>query len=64
MTSSEKVQPPIRDGDLTATIAQVMQSTGIKRTKINHLMNDGTLVRKKIGSRTVITVESIKRLLA
>lgn len=64
LNSSVKVQPPIRDGDLTATIAQVMQSTGIGRTKINDLMNDGTLVRKKIGSRTVITVESIKRLLS
>ncbi|MEH6790657.1 hypothetical protein [Parasphingorhabdus sp.] len=61
MSPPEKVQPPIRGSDLTATIAQVMQSTGIGRTKINDLMNNGTLVRKKIGSRTVITVESIKR---
>ncbi|MCD1589684.1 excisionase [Qipengyuania citrea] len=40
-----------------------MRATGLGRTKINDLMNDGTLVRKKMGRRTLITVESIERLL-
>ena len=53
---------PIRPGDLTAPVAQTEQATGLGRTTIDKLMRDGTLVRKKVGRRTLITVESIERL--
>lgn len=55
--------PPIRAGDLTASIAQTMQATGLGRTKIDQLMQKGDLVRTKVGTRALITVESIERLL-
>lgn len=57
-----KAPPPILPGDLVASIAQTMQVTGLGRTKINELMSDGTLGKKKLGRRTLITVESIERL--
>ena len=53
---------PIKLGDLTASVAQTEQATGLGRTTIDRLMRDGTLVRKKVGRRTLITVESIERL--
>ena len=53
---------PIRSGDLTASVAQTEQATGLGRTTIDKLMRDGTLIRKKVGRRTLITVESIERL--
>ncbi len=58
---SKKVHPPIKPGDLLASIAQTTRVTGLGRTKVNGLMNDGTLVKKKVGRRTLITVESIER---
>lgn len=58
----KKVVPPIKPGDLTASVAQTMQVTGLGRTKIDQLMRRGDLVRKKVGKRTLITVESIERL--
>ncbi|WP_230832381.1 hypothetical protein [Qipengyuania citrea] len=58
-----KAPPPILPGDVVSSVAQAMRATGLGRTKINDLMNDGTLVRKKMGRRTLITVESIERLL-
>ncbi len=61
VSKKEDVQP-IRSGDLTASVAQTEQATGLGRTTIDKLMRDGTLVRKKVGRRTLITVESIERL--
>ena len=58
---NEDVQP-IRPGDLTASVAQTERATGLGRTTIDKLMRDGTLVRKKVGRRTLITVENIERL--
>lgn len=58
-----KAPAPILPGDVVASVAQAMRATGLGRTKINELMNDGTLVRKKLGRRTLISVESIERLL-
>jgi|TARA_R100000306_G_C4338274_1_gene123878 hypothetical protein len=40
-----------------------MQATGLGRTKIDQLMQKGDLVRTKVGTRALITVESIERLL-
>ena len=57
-----KAPPPISPGDVVASVAQAMRATGLGRTKINELMNEGTLVRKKVGRRTLVTVESIERL--
>ncbi len=53
----------IPPGAITISVDQAMQATGIGRTKINQMMNDGTLDRRKSGRRTLITVESIRRLL-
>lgn len=58
----QKDVPRIRKGDLTASVAQTMRATGLGRTKIDQLMRKGELVRTKIGKRTLITVESIERL--
>ncbi len=63
ITPPKKLPPPIRAGDLLASVDQAMQALNIKRTKTNQLMTDGILVRKKIGGCTRITVESINRLL-
>lgn len=60
--TSKKAVPPIKQGDLTASVAQTMQATSLGRTKIDRLMRDGKLVRRKVGNRTLITVESIERL--
>lgn len=58
---------PLRDaippGAITISVDQAMQATGIERTKINQMMKDGTLDRRKSGRRTLITVESVRRLL-
>ncbi|MDT0575596.1 hypothetical protein RM533_05310 [Croceicoccus sp. F390] len=59
---NKKEVPPVKPGDLTASVAQAMQATSLGRTKIDQLMRDGTLVRRKVGNRTLITVESIERL--
>lgn len=59
---TQKAVPPIKEGDLTASVAQAMQATGLGRTKIDQLMGQGDLVRRKVGNRTLITVESIERL--
>lgn len=60
--SARKPVPPIKEGDLTASVAQAIQATGLGRTKIDQLMRDGDLIRTKVGKRTLITVESIERL--
>lgn len=59
---TRKAVPPIKEGDLTASVAQTMQATGLGRTKIDELMREGGLDRTKVGKRTLITVESIERL--
>jgi len=53
---------PIKPGDLTVSVAQAIQATGLGRTTIDKLMREGKLERIKVGGRTLITVESIKRL--
>lgn len=57
-----KAVPPIKAGDLTASVAQTMQATGLGRTKVDQLMQKGELVRTKVGNRALISVESIERL--
>ena len=59
---NQKAIPPIKKGDLTASIAQTMQATSLGRTKITELMNTGVLSKAKVGKRTLISVESIERL--
>lgn len=60
--SKGKVVPPIQPGDLMASVAQTMQATGLGRTKVDELMRKGELVRKKVGRRSLVTVESIEHL--
>lgn len=60
--SEKRDEDPIRPGALTISVAQAEQATGLGRTTIDKLMRDGKLVRTKVGRRTLITVESIERL--
>lgn len=50
----------IRAGALLATVKQAEAALGFGRTKINELMNDGTLVRVKKGHAVRIEVASIR----
>lgn len=47
---------------VTVTVKQAMAMLGLGRTKINEMMNDGRLVKRKFDRRTMIDVESIRRL--
>lgn len=51
-------------GARTVSVKQTMAALGLGRTKVNELMNEGSLERKKFGARTAITVESIEKLLS
>lgn len=57
----QKPQPSaIPPGALLATVKQAEAALGFGRTKINGLMNDGTLVRVKKGHAVRIEVASIR----
>lgn len=58
---SKKVPPPIKPGDLLASIAQTKQVTGLGRTTVDKLIKQGIFVKKDVGRRTLVTVESIER---
>lgn len=51
-------------GAISVTVNQAMAALGLGRTKINELMGNGALERVKVGARTLITVESIRKLLS
>lgn len=53
----------IPPGALTVTVPQAQAALGLGRTKINELMNDGRLVRRKIDRSVRIEVASIYALL-
>lgn len=58
----EKVGIPA--GAVTVTVAQAMAALGLGRTTIDKMMKAGVLTRVKIGSRTLITVDSILAVIA
>lgn len=47
---------------VSISIAETQKVTGLGRTTIHRLINEGQLERVKVGARSLITVESIKRL--
>jgi excisionase family DNA binding protein len=49
---------------LTVTVKQARSLSGLGCSTLYKLMADGTLMRRKIGSRTLINYESLERLLA
>jgi hypothetical protein len=49
---------------LAVTIAETQQMLGIGRTKVYALLGDGKIAARKIGRRTVVSVESIRHFLA
>jgi hypothetical protein len=53
--------PPLKP--LTVTVKQALSLSGLGCSTIYQLMADGTLTRRKIGHRTLITYESLERLL-
>jgi excisionase family DNA binding protein len=54
----------IPHGAVTVTVAQAAAALGIGRTTVDKLMRNGTLVRVKVGARTLITADSIRVLTA
>lgn len=48
---------------ITVRIPAAIQMTGIGRSKLYELMAEGALDVVKVGTSTLITVESIKRML-
>lgn len=61
---TKRVRQGLPEGAVTVTVAQAEATIGLGRTTIDKLMKNGTLVRVKVGSRTLITVDSIRALLA
>lgn len=61
---TKRVRQGLPEGAVTVTVAQAEAATGLGRTTIDKLMKAGTLVRVKVGSRTLITVESIRNLIS
>lgn len=57
LSHSEEQQP------LTVTVAQARKLSGLGLTKTYQLINSGALETTKIGSRTLITYRSLKKLL-
>jgi hypothetical protein len=53
---------PVRDR-LTCSVQDAMDASGLGRTKINALMNDGRLESIKIDDRRLVKVKSLKQLL-
>ena len=45
-------------------LVDAMRVLGIKKTKLNELVKDGALVKRHVGRRAVITMESIKAFIA
>ncbi|MEE4210979.1 MAG: helix-turn-helix domain-containing protein [Parvularcula sp.] len=48
---------------VSISIAETQKVTGLGRTTIHRLINSGQLDRVKVGTRTLITFASVKRLI-
>lgn len=59
---AKRVPEGLPDGALTATVAQAAAALGLGRTTIDKLMKNGTLVRIKLGGRTLIQADGIRAL--
>jgi excisionase family DNA binding protein len=59
---AKSVPEGLPDGALTATVAQAAAALGLGRTTIDKLMKNGTLVRIKVGGRTLIQADGIRAL--
>jgi excisionase family DNA binding protein len=51
------------DDSLVFTIAEACRALGIGKTKLYSLIDDGRLPARKIGRRTVMVFEDLRRLL-
>jgi len=49
---------------LTISVAQATELTGLGKTKIYQLIRDNQLVVSRVGRRTLVSVESIELLIA
>jgi len=49
---------------ITVTVAQATQITNLSRTTIYALMREGTLSKKKIGSRTLLQYDEVQNLVS
>ena len=48
---------------LTHTVTQAMQASGLSRTTLYNLMASGKLDARKVGGRTLIMADSLRRFL-
>jgi len=55
---------PASERAITVTIPQACELTGLGRSTIYLLIDDGELERIKVRERALVTMDSIKRLLA
>lgn len=62
MSEADTIPAPLLK-PLTVTVKQAMSLSGLGCSTLYKLMAAGTLVRRKIGSRTLISYESLERLL-
>lgn len=46
----------------TVTVREASEMVSLGKTKLNELLASGSLTRVKVGRRTLITVESLRRL--
>jgi excisionase family DNA binding protein len=49
---------------LAFTIAEACHAVGISRSKLYELIGEGRVEARKIGSRTIIPAESLRRLVS
>lgn len=57
-TENKELEP------LTVTVKEAKRLSGLSQSTLYEMMADGRLIRTKIGSRTLITYASLKKLLA
>jgi excisionase family DNA binding protein len=51
-------------GTLLTSVTNTAEDLGIGRTKVYQLINSGALATVKIGSRTLVVAESVKKFVA
>ena len=48
---------------LVMSIREAMEATTLGKTKVYELIGEGRLTKIKVGRRTLVTIESVRRLL-
>lgn len=61
MSAREPVRPPVEP--ISVKIPEAVRLTGLSRSRIYELMRSGDIEFAKIGSSTLIIVESLRRMI-